>query len=434
LLGTFALLTSCRALFEESVMKLKTTGAAFAILLGALAALPPISIDMALPALTKIGADLDATGGAAGLTLSLFMAGFAISPFFYGPFADRHGRRPLLLIGLLLFSIGGLAASLAPSIGVLLAARLIQGAGAGAGMTLAMAMVRDLFEGRTAQSRLAVVTVVSQVAPIVAPVLGAALLGCVGWRGIYGVTAVCGLLLLLIIRFAVGETATIAAGPKPPLLGTLLRDYRKALGHGSTMAHIVVNALGFGWLFSYVSGSPLVLIDHLHASPALYSMLFACTGGGIVAGATLSGRLVQRGVSPRRLLFVAVSIAVAATASLAALSLADLVSIATIMPLLVLSTAAFGLAAPCAAHGALESLPKLAGITGGLLTSVQMLAGAIASLVVSMLFPHWGTLAMTGTMACFALLALPIAMGIARGDRLSVTPAKRGVGVKATLS
>jgi DHA1 family bicyclomycin/chloramphenicol resistance-like MFS transporter len=396
-------------------MKLKTTGAAFAILLGALAALPPISIDMALPALAQIGSDLGASGGLAGLTLSLFMAGFAISPFFYGPFADRHGRRPLLLIGLVLFSIGGLCSTVAPSIGVLLAARLVQGAGAGAGMTLAMAMVRDLFEGRIAQARLAVVTVVSQVAPIVAPVLGAALLGCVGWRGIYGVTAACGLLLLLIVRLSVDETATSPPGPKPPLLGKLVRDYRKVLSHGSTMSHILVNALGFGWLFSYVSGSPLVLIDSLHASPALYSMLFACTGGGIVAGATLSGRLVQRGVSPRRLLFFAVVIGVTATGSLAALSLGNLVSIVTIMPLLVLSTAAFGLAAPCAAHGALESLPRLAGITGGLLTSIQMLAGAIASLVVAMLFPHLGTLAMTGTMACFAIAALPIAIGIAQG-------------------
>jgi DHA1 family bicyclomycin/chloramphenicol resistance-like MFS transporter len=395
-------------------MNMKTTGATFAIFLGALAALPPISIDMALPALTQIGSDLGATGGLAGLTLSLFMAGFAISPFFYGPLADRHGRRPLLLIGLVLFSIGGLGATVAPSIGVLLAARLVQGAGAGAGMTLAMAMVRDLFEGRTAQARLAVVTVVSQVAPIVAPVIGAALLGCIGWRGIYGATAACGLLLLLIVRLSVDETATIPPGPKPPLLGKLLRDYRKALGHRSTMAHILVNALGFGWLFSYVSGSPLVLIDHLHASPALYSMLFACTGAGIVGGATLSSRLVHRGVSSRRLLFFAVVIAVAATGGLAALSLSGLVTIFTIMPLLVLSTAAFGLAAPCAAHGALDPLPELAGITGGLLTSIQMFAGALASLLVAMLFPSLGTLAMTGTMACFAIAALPIAIGIAQ--------------------
>ncbi len=395
-------------------MKMKTTGAAFAIFLGALGALPPISIDMALPALADIGSDLGTRAGLAGLTLSLFMAGFAASPFFYGPLADRHGRRPLLLIGLALFTAGGLATTVTPSIGMLLVARLVQGAGAGAGMTLAMAMVRDLFEGRTAQSRLAVITVVANVAPIVAPTLGAALLGFVGWRCIYGVIAASGLVLLAVARFTLDETATIPAGPKPPLVGKLLRDYRAVLAHRGAMGHILVNALGFGWLFSYVSGSPLVLIERLHASPALYAALFACTGAGIVGGATFSGRLVHRGVSSHRLLLVAVLIAVAATAGLTVLSITGLVSIFTLMPLLVISTAAFGLAAPCAAHGALDPLPELAGIAGGLLTSIQMLAGAIGSLLVAMLFPSMGTLAMTGTMACFAIAALLVTMGITR--------------------
>lgn len=395
-----------------TAMKMKATGAVFAIFLGALAALPPISIDMALPALNDIGSDLGARGGLAGLTLSLFMLGFAVSPIFYGPLADRHGRRPLLLIGLGLFAVGGLASSAAPSIKLLLAARLIQGAGAGAGMTLAMAIVRDLFEGRAAQSRLAVITVVSNIAPIVSPALGAALLGFVGWRGIFGVTALCGLTLLTLAYFMVAETAVIPSGPKPPIVRKLFSDYMEVLSHRSAMAHICVNALGFGWLFSYVSGSPLVLIDRLHASPALYAILFACTGGGIVGGATISGRLVQRGVPSRHLLFSAVVMAVVATGALTVLSIAGIGSISTFMPLLVLSTAAFGMAAPCAAQGALDPLPKLAGIAGGLLTSIQMLAGSIASLIVALLFPTMGTLAMTGTMACFAVAALLVTTAI----------------------
>jgi MFS transporter, DHA1 family, multidrug resistance protein len=393
-------------------MKMKVTGAVFAIFLGALAALPPISIDMALPALNHIGSDLSARGGLAGLTLSLFMVGFAVSPIFYGPLADRYGRRPLLLIGLGLFAVGGLAASAAPSIEWLLAARLVQGAGAGAGMTLAMAIVRDLFEGRAAQSRLAVITVVSNVAPIVSPAFGAALLAFVGWRGIFAVTALCGLALLTLAYFMVAETAIIPPGPKPPMVRKLFGDYLRVLSHRSAMAHICVNALGFGWLFSYVSGSPLVLIGRLHASPALYAVLFACTGGGIVSGAAISGRLVHRGVPSRRLLFSAVVMAVAATGTLVALSFADVASIFTFMPLLVLSTAAFGMAAPCAAQGALDPLSELAGIAGGLLASIQMLAGAIASLVVALLFPSRGTLAMTGTMACFAIAALLVTTAI----------------------
>jgi DHA1 family bicyclomycin/chloramphenicol resistance-like MFS transporter len=393
-------------------MKMKVIGPVFAIFLGALAALPPISIDMAQPALNEIGSDLSARGGLAGLTLSLFMSGFAVSPIFYGPLSDRHGRRPLLLIGLGLFALGGLAATAAPSIELLLAARLVQGVGAGAGMTLAMAIVRDLFEGRAAQSRLAVITVVTNVAPIVAPALGAGLLGLVGWRGIFAVMAFCGLALLMLVHFLVDETATIPAGPKPPMAKKLVGDYLKVLSHRSTMAHICVNALGFGWMFSYVSGSPLVLIGRLHASPALYAVLFACTGAGIVGGAAISGRVVQRGGSSHRVLLCAVAIAVLATGALAVLSLASVVSFFTFMPLLVLSTAAFGMAAPCAAQGALDPLPELAGIAGGLLASIQMVVGAVASLIVGVLFPVMGTLAMTGTMACFAVAALLITVGM----------------------
>jgi len=405
-------------------MKMKVIGPVFAVFLGALAALPPLSIDMALPALNEMGSDLSARGGLAGLTLGLFMLGFAVSPIFYGALSDRFGRRPLLLTGLALFALGGLAAAAAPSIDLLLAARLVQGAGAGAGMTLAMAMVRDLLEGRAAQSRLAIITVVGNVAPIVAPTLGAALLGFAGWRGIFAVTAFCGLALLLLVHFLVGETATVSAGPRPPIAKKLVGDYLKVLSHGSTMAHICINALGFGWMFSYVAGSPLVLIGRLRASPALYAVLFACTGAGIVGGAALSGRLVHRGVPSPRLLRFSVMIAVAATATLVVLSLAGIGSILTFMPLLVLATAAFGMAAPCAAQGALDSLPELAGIAGGLLASIQMLAGAVASLIVAVLFPSLGTLAMTVTMPCFAVAALLVSIGmpVARqSDRASYT-------------
>ena len=114
-------------------MKLPITGIAFAILLGVLAALPPLSIDMPLPALVAVTHSLHTESSLAGLTLSLFMAGFAVSPIFYGPLADRNGRRPLLLVGLLLFVVGGLGAALAQSIFMLLVSRWSRAPGQGRG-------------------------------------------------------------------------------------------------------------------------------------------------------------------------------------------------------------------------------------------------------------------------------------------------------------
>jgi len=166
----------------------------------------------------------------------------------------------------------------------------------------------------------------------------------------------------------------------------------------------------------------VVLIEHLHASPALYTLLFACTGAGIVAGASLSGWLGQRGVAPLKLIFSAVLLAMLVTVIAVLLSLGSAPGLVTLMPCLVLATAAFGMLAPCAAQGALEPLPALAGVTGGLLTSLQMAAGALASLLVSVLLPTLGILGMTATMAGFAFLTLLLVLSLARAPAARAVP------------
>ncbi|WPO97654.1 multidrug effflux MFS transporter [Pseudomonas sp. HR96] len=397
-------------------MRLDPRSSSFTLFLGVLAALPPVATDMALPALADIGASLQARAGLAGLTLSLFMAGFALSPFFYGPLSDRYGRRPVLLVGLLLFAVSGVAATLAPNIGLLLAARLVQGMGAGVGMTLAMAMVRDLFHGREAQARLTLITIVINTAPMLAPAVGAEVAGWLGWRGIYAAIALWGLASLAAAWLWLGETATLPQGPQPPLLGAVLAGYRRVLGHGSIIAHVLLNACGFGWMFAYVAASPWLLIETLHVAPGLYAVLFACTGGGIVLGAMGGGRLVKAGVAPRKVLLAAVLLALASTLVLQALAASEHISVARCMPLLVLATAAFGMTAPTAAAGALAPLPELAGVAGGLLTSLQMLAGAAASALVAMLFPHLGVQAMSLTMAGFAIVGGLLVLWIWLGD------------------
>ncbi|WP_186310661.1 multidrug effflux MFS transporter [Paraburkholderia sp. BCC1886] len=385
----------------------------FMLFLGALAALPPISTDMALPALGSIEDALHTSASAAGLTLSLFMLGFAITPIVLGPMSDRRGRRPCLILGLALFVLGGLGATFAHSIAGLLVARLVQGAGAGSGMTLAFAVVRDKFEGRAAQTRLAAITVVCNVAPIVAPAIGAALLAPVGWRGIYAVMMGCGVVLAVIVTTLFAETLPAAPG-KPGRPGeardarkpvSLPAAYRQILANRTVMANVMINGFGFAWMFSYVAGSPLVLIGEYHVSPAKYAGMFAMTGLGIVVGATLNGKLAQRGVSSRLLLGAAIAIAVGASAILTVSAFITQPALPLTMALLVLCTFSFGLAAPSATHGALEPMPEFAGVAGGLLTSVQMVAGALGSSAVALLFPSYQLAAMTGIMLVTALLA-----------------------------
>ncbi|MGE4483447.1 Bcr/CflA family efflux MFS transporter [Acidocella sp.] len=383
-------------------MTLYPASIVFAIFLGTLAALPPLSIDMALPALGRIATALHGNSTQAGLTLSLFMAGFAVSPLAYGPLADRHGRRPVLLGGLSLFALGGVGAALANSMPLLLAARLVQGAGAGVGMTLAFAMVRDLFDGAIAHARLALITMVANVAPILAPMLGTGVLALGGWRAIYGVTAICGLGAVTLVALALTETRK-PTRTSQPMLPALRRDYAQLLGQPAVVIHVLANALGFAWMFAYVAGSSSILLGLYHVAPPVYAGLFACTGAGIVAGAALSGQLAKAGFPGPILLLTAMILALAS--SVAILLLPEL-SLWTLMPLLVLATAASGLAAPAASHGALALVPDLAGMAGGFLTCVQMAAGALASWTVAILLPRHGVSAMALVMACCALLAL----------------------------
>jgi DHA1 family bicyclomycin/chloramphenicol resistance-like MFS transporter len=401
-------------------MKFNLQGSLFALFLGALAALPPISIDMALPALGAISHSLHVTPGMAQLTLSFFMAGFALSPIAYGPLSDRYGRRPMLLLGLTLFTLGGFACTFSSSLNLLLLARFVQGAGAGSGMTLAMAMVRDLFVGKKAQGRLAVITVVTNVAPMIAPALGAALLSHMGWRAIYLATGICGGILLLTVFSALHETAPQQSQDEP-LLTVMTRAYRRVFSNRRAMAYIVLNALGFSWMFAYITGSPLTFIDTFHTSPSLFAVLFACTGAGIVGGATLNGRLAQRGVPAKRLLVAGVITAAACTSALVILTLMRSTSLWSFLPLLTLTTASFGMVAPSAAHGALEPLGEVAGIGGGLLASMQMLFAAGTSSVVAMLFPRVGLIAMTGSMCALSVLALALAIPLARRAVPTVT-------------
>ena len=163
-------------------VRLPPTSTAFTLLLGLLVALPSFGIDMSLPALTSVGAALGVAPERAGLMMSLFMLGFAVAPLFYGPVSDRYGRKPVVVFACTLFAIAGIGCAFARSLPTLLVWRVVQGAGAGASMTITLAIVRDLFEGQAARTRLSYVSIATMVVPTIAPSAGAALLALGGWR------------------------------------------------------------------------------------------------------------------------------------------------------------------------------------------------------------------------------------------------------------
>ena len=187
-------------------MGLKVRGLPFTLFLGGLSALPPLAIDTALPALPTIQAEFGASPAEAAAVIAIFIAGFSTAPIAVGPLADRYGRKPVMLAGLVLFTFCALGCALAPSIGALLAFRLVQGVGAGAVGILPRAIIRDLFEGRAARLQLAAVSLVFSVAPLIAPTLGAGILAFGNWRTIFFILVGVGAAVALLASLAFRES------------------------------------------------------------------------------------------------------------------------------------------------------------------------------------------------------------------------------------
>ena len=341
-----------------------------------------LSIDMGLPALPGLATALHAPQRDGALTLSLFLAGFALAQLAFGPLSDRFGRRPTLLGGCVLFSLGSAACTLAPGMPTLLAARLLAGCGAGAGMVVVLAVIRDLFEGARARSHLSTLNLIRAIAPIVAPSIGAWVLRVSSWRGIYALLTGFGMLVTLMASRGLGESLR-RPDPHALRLRRLAANYRDMLAHPEAFGHVLVNALAFGSLFAYVAGSPLLMTRVLGLSPAQYGIVFAGTALGIVGGASTSKYLGNRHVPAHRPLTAGLCMALVAACMLVVLGWLPQAGLAAYLPLLLLGTFSYGLISPNAVHGALHPMPHIAGVAGASLGFVQMATGAAASALVA---------------------------------------------------
>jgi DHA1 family bicyclomycin/chloramphenicol resistance-like MFS transporter len=399
-------------------MRIRPDSVVFVILLSALGGLTPLSIDMGLPALQAIGHSLQVSPASAALTLSLFLVGFAFGPVILGPLSDRFGRRPILLAGCSLFALAGIGCAVASSLPVLLFWRLLEGIGAGAGSTLSVAIVRDLFDGATARSRLSYVATVGSIAPMIAPTLGAIVLAYLGWRAIYGFLAAAGLLLFVAVQLGFAEShPKIDKAALHP--GRLAANYARIFRHRLCLGYTLVAALNFGCMFSYISSSPLVMMGVLGVSPSRYGWTFAATALGIMAGAFLNGRLNARGFSATMLLNFGLGLSLISALSLLVISFTGAATVATILPLLVVNTFSVGFIGPNATQGVMHPVPDIAGVASAVLGSTRMLTGALAGVIVAFLFDTHTAQAMAESMTFFSLASLAVYIGIVRRAEIS---------------
>ncbi|MFJ3861943.1 multidrug effflux MFS transporter [Streptomyces sp. NPDC090085] len=261
----------------------------FIVLLAALVALGPLSVDGYLPGLPDLAGDLRAGAAATQLTITACLAGLAIGQLIAGPLSDAYGRRRPLLAGLALYTIASALCAVAPDIRTLVGLRLVQGIGGAFGIVIANAMVRDRTSGTRTARLFSALTLITGLAPVFAPVLGGQLLRVTAWPGIFVSLAVLGAVMLAASAAGLPETRSASASrrPLPAVFGQLLGD-RVFTGY------VLANGLVFAAMFAYISGSPFVLQEIHGLSPQQYSAVFAVNAAGLIAAARTSGRLVAR--------------------------------------------------------------------------------------------------------------------------------------------
>ena len=385
-------------------MQIQPASFAFTLLLGFLAAVPYSGIDINLPALAATGATLGVSASEVGLTMSAFMLSLAAAPLVYGPVSDRFGRKPVVAFGIALFVVASLACALAQSLPELLICRFVQGVGA-ASTAMTFAIIRDLFGETTARTKIANVVIAINVVTVIAPTAGAALLTIGSWRLIYTTQAVIGALLLLAVLLGFAESARIDPANRLAPSG-VVRSYVRVLTHPLSFAYILVGAAGGATVFAYVTGSSLFFIGVLGLRPDQYGLIFSACSAAVMSGALLDGRLGRRGVPAALVLTVGLTVSVAASAALLAMTVAGWTQPAVIAAPLMMVALAFGMTMPNIMNATMQPSPEIAGAVGALAGSIQITAWEASSGLVAVLFDGHSALSMAAVMAACSLLAL----------------------------
>jgi DHA1 family bicyclomycin/chloramphenicol resistance-like MFS transporter len=264
-----------------------------AVILGAIATIGPLSIDMYLPALPELGEHFGTTAALVQLSLTFFLLGLASGQLIAGPLSDVHGRRRPLLIGMLIYTVSSLLCAFSPSIGLLIVLRFIQGLAGSVGVVISRAAVRDLYSGSELTKFFSLLMIVNGLGPIFAPIIGGQLLRVTTWQGVFIVLFCAGLLFCAMILLRLPETLPKERRVRSGLKGTML-TFLGLLGNGKFMGYALSQGFVTAAMFAYISGSSFVLQNMFGVSPQMYSLIFAVNGFGIILTGQIAGRMSGR--------------------------------------------------------------------------------------------------------------------------------------------
>jgi len=375
-----------------------------ALALGLLTAIGPFAIDMYLPALPTIGAELGAGTAAVQMSLLIFFLTMGFGQLLVGPISDMTGRKPPLYFSLGLFAIGSVGSALAGDINWLIAFRFVQGLGAAAGMVVPRAVVRDLHTGVEAARLMSLLMLVFSVSPILAPLAGSLIIESFGWRAIFwAVTVAAGAGILLL--------ATSIAETRPPeqrvgsSFGSALVGYSLLLRDRNFLGLSLIGGFGISSFFIYLANSSFVLIDHYGVSPMLYSVFFSINSVAFIGMSQLTGSLTSR-FGLRRVVRVAVTIYATIMVAMVAVMASGAESLTVMASFLFFGYGFLGLVIPTTSVLAMEEHGKIAGTASALMGTLHFATGAVAMAVAGLFFDGTALPMVAGIAVCAVLAFL----------------------------
>ncbi|WP_114836007.1 multidrug effflux MFS transporter (plasmid) [Agrobacterium tumefaciens] len=350
-------------------------------ILGLLGAIGPLSIDMYLPGMPQIAYSLNIGEGAVQFSLMTFFAGLMIGQLFFGPLSDALGRKSMICAGLSVFIVASVGCGLADTAMQFCLWRFLQGLGGSVGFVIGLAIVRDLFSGRAAAGLISLVMIVQGVAPVVAPMLGTAIIAVAPWPMIFLALAVFGTVCLFLVCLKLPETrAADFRGGRRPMKA--VRTYGTLLVDRQFLPYACVLSFAMAGFFAYLAGSSFVFISIHELSPTMFSVLFGINAVGLMVGAQIAPRLMTM-YAPQRIIQVALAFYTSAAIAVTAIDFVSGADVILTAASLFIVIASMAFVMPLASALTLESFGAISGTASALLGAMNFAAGTVATLFVA---------------------------------------------------
>ncbi|MEK3724442.1 multidrug effflux MFS transporter [Paenibacillus sp. FSL H8-0034] len=368
-----------------NIEKKKRNQLRFALLLGTFSALGPFTIDMYLPSFPEIVAQFGTTASLVQLSLTACLLGLGLGQLVMGTLSDVHGRRKPLLICMILYLAASFTCALAPNIEFFIVVRFLQGFAASAGIVISRAIVRDVYNGHELTKFFSLLMLVSNLAPLVAPVVGSGIISFTTWVGVFVVLGLIGIFLSIMTTWKLDETLPVEQRV-PSNFMQVLRNFKSLLKDPQFAGYALAQGIMIAGVFAYVSGTPFIYQNIYGASPQLFAILFGSNGISLIIGSQIVGRLTHR-VSERSLLLTGLLLAGCSSAAVLIAALVHGPLWALVIPLFFF-VASIGMTATASFSLAMEHQSHVAGSAAALLGLIPFILGAVVSPLVGIAGEH----------------------------------------------